>query len=63
MRVNKKKINRFPDYERIDMPDIVTFGTSLFIRKDKRALKIVFPAGQIATFAPEEELGVNNHLA
>ena len=63
MRASKKKINRFPDYERVEMPDVVTFGTNLFIRKDKRALKIVFPAGQIATFAPEEELRVDNELA
>lgn len=54
----KKKQPRpgFEDYELVKMPDIVTFGTSLFMRKDKRALKIVFPAGQMVTFAPEEEI-------
>lgn len=53
----KKKIARkgFEDYELVEMPDVVTFGTSLFIRKDKMALKIVFPAGQICTFAPVED--------
>lgn len=54
----KKKQPRpgFEDYELVEMPDVVTFGTSLFMRKDKRALKIVFPAGQIATFAPLDEI-------
>ena len=46
--------NRFPDYNLITTPEsgVVTFGTNLFLRKDKRAIKIVFPAGQIVTFAP-----------
>lgn len=54
----KKKIPRkgFEDYERVEMPDVVTFGTTLFMRNDKRALKIVFPAGQMVTFAPEDEI-------
>lgn len=54
--MKKKKTPRpvFEDYELVEMPDVVTFGTSLFVRKDKRALKIVFPAGQMVTFAPED---------
>jgi hypothetical protein len=54
----KKKQPRpgFENYELVKMPDVVTFGTSLFMRKDKRALKIVFPAGQMVAFAPEEEI-------
>lgn len=59
--MKKKKISRkgFEDYELVNMPDVVTFGTSLFIRKDKKALKIVFPAGQICTFAPQDEIDGN----
>ena len=30
------------------------------IRKDKRALKIVFPAGTVATFAPLDETEETN---
>lgn len=52
----KKKQPRWPDYEVVKMPHIVTFGTTLFIRKDKRALRIVFPAGQSVTFMPEKEI-------
>lgn len=52
----KKKVARFPDYERVDTTDVVTFGTSIFMRKDKRALIIVFPAGQEMHFAPEDEI-------
>lgn len=52
----RKKKKRFEDYDLVEMPEVVTFGTSLFMRKDKRALKIVFPAGNIVTFAPEEEI-------
>ena len=57
MKKNQKKNPRFPDYERVklEMEDIITFGTSVFIRKDKKALKIVFPTGSILTFAPEDE--------
>lgn len=53
----KKKTSRpgFENYDLVVMPDVVTFGTNLFMRKDKRALKIVFPTGQIATFAPLNE--------
>ena len=54
----KKKKPRpgFEDYDLVEMSDVVTFGTSLFMRKDKKAIKIVFPAGQMVTFAPEEEI-------
>ena len=55
--MKKKKTPRFPDYERVEMPEVVTFGTTLFMRKDNMALKIVFPAGQIVTFAPLDENG------
>lgn len=53
----KKKVRRkgFEDYELVKMPDVITFGTSLYMRNDKMALKIVFPAGQIVTFAPETD--------
>ena len=53
----KKKTPRkgFENYDLVDMPDVVTFGTSLFMRNDHRALKIVFPAGQMVTFAPMDE--------
>ncbi len=54
MKKNKKP--RFPDYELVDMKDVITFGTSVFMRKDKRALIIVFPAGQELHFKPEEEI-------
>jgi len=54
----KKKIPRkgFENYELVKMPDVVTFGTNLFMRNDNRALKIVFPAGQMVTFAPMDEI-------
>ena len=51
--------SRFPDYEKVDTKDMVTFGTNVFIRKDRQALIIVFPAGQELHFAPESEL-MNN---
>ena len=51
-----KKAPRYPDYERVIMPDVVTFGTTVFMRKDKRALLVVFPAGQEMIFAPEDEI-------
>ena len=51
-----KKQSRFPDYNRVNLEDIVTFGTCLFLRHDKQALKIVFPAGQTVTFASVDEI-------
>lgn len=51
----RKKTSRFEGYEIVEMPDVVTFGTSLFIRHDKKVLKIVFPTGTVCTFAPEED--------
>lgn len=54
--MSKKKFKRFPDYDVVVMKDVITFGTTLFIRKDKKALKIVFPAGQTVTFAPQDEI-------
>ena len=52
------KSSRFPDYELVTTKEkeIVTFGTNVWIRKDKRALIIVFPAGQELHFKPEEEI-------
>ncbi len=52
----KKKKARWPDYKLIDLGETVTFGTYLFMRKDKKAIRIVFPAGQTVTFCPEEEI-------
>lgn len=54
--MKKKKQNLWPDYDLIDLKDIVTFGTSLFMRKDKLAIRIVFPAGQSIMFAPMDEI-------
>ena len=54
--MKKKKSSRFPNYERVDTTDIVTFGTSVFIRKDKQALIIVFPCGNELHFKPEDEI-------
>lgn len=54
----KKKLTPragFEDYQHIET-DAVTFGTTLFMRNDRRALKIVFPAGQMVTFAPMDEI-------
>lgn len=53
--MKKQKKTRWPDYERVDLGDTVTFGTSIFMRKDKKAIRILFPAGQSATFALEEK--------
>ena len=44
----------FENYELVATKDIVTFGTSVYIRKDKKALRIVFPSGQVMTFCPVE---------
>ena len=55
--MKKKKIARWPDYERFDTGEVVTFGTSLFLRKDGKALRILFPAGESITFAPLDENG------
>ena len=54
----KKKQSRkgFEDYDLIEMKGVVTFGTSIYMRKDKQAIKIVFPAGQMVTFAPIDEI-------
>lgn len=56
----KKKQPRkgFENYELVDTSDIVTFGTSVFMRNDGQAIKVVFPAGQIMTFAPLDENGI-----
>lgn len=51
-----KKKPRYSDYERVDTKDVITFGTSVYLRKDKRALIIDFPAGQSLHFKPEEEI-------
>ena len=54
--MKRKKKARWPDYELVDLGDTITFGTSLFMRKDGRALRILFPAGQAVTFAPQDEI-------
>ena len=54
--MKRKTKPRFPDYDRVDTKDVVTFGTSVFIRKDRQALIIVFPAGQEMHFKPEQEI-------
>ena len=51
-----KKPQRFPDYERVDTKNVITFGTSVFIHKDKRALIILFPSGEEMHFKPEGEI-------
>ena len=54
--MKKKKQQRWPDYEVIDLKDVVTFGTTLFIRKDHKGLRVLFPAGQCFSFVPEDEI-------
>jgi len=49
----KKKLKKpsDPDYEVVKLPeDIVAFGITLFIRKDKQAFKIDFSDGQSFIF-------------
>lgn len=57
--MKKKLKTRWPDYERVDLKDIVTFGTTIFMRKDKKAIRIIFPAGQSIIFCPEDEIKTN----
>lgn len=62
---NKIKKKRWEDYDVVDLDEfagekVVTFGTTLFMRKDKQALRIVFPTGQIFTFCPQEEIDNKN---
>ena len=59
--MKKKKQPRWPNYDVVDLDKttgrkIITFGTTLFMRKDKQALRIIFPAGQVITFCPQEEI-------
>ena len=42
MKRKTKKFQRFPDYEQIDLGNVVTFGTSVYARKDKCALLLFF---------------------
>ena len=63
----KQRRNGFENYALVDTGNVVTFGTSVFLRKDSKAIKIVFPAGQIMTFAPLDEDGkeigiTNQHI-
>lgn len=30
--MKKKKAPRWPDYDRVEMPDVVTFGTTIYFR-------------------------------
>ena len=61
--MKRKKSPRWPEYDVVEMPDVVSFGTTLFMRKDKRALRRVFPAGQMVTFAPEDEIAAEKLAA
>ena len=54
--MKKKKTPRWPDYDLVDLKDVVTFGTSIYMRKDGRALRVIFPAGQGFLFAPTDEI-------
>jgi len=58
--MKKNKVARWPDYKVVDLGETVTFGTSLFLRNDGRALRVLFPAGQAITFCPEEEIEKEN---
>jgi hypothetical protein len=54
----KKKTPKkgFENYELVKTPEnVVTFGTTLFMRNDGLALKIVFPAGHMVTFEPMKQ--------
>ena len=53
MKIKKKE--RFPDYEKFDTGETITFGTSVYIRKDRQALVIVFPCGNALHFKPADE--------
>ena len=52
----KKEQSKYPDYDLVDTSQATTFGTCVYLRKDKRAIKIVFPAGTSMTFAPMDEI-------
>ena len=52
----KKKNSRFPDYDLVDLKEVITFGTNVWVRKDKLALVIVFPCGNQLHFKPEDEI-------
>jgi len=55
--MKRKKKSPWPNYKVVELPkELITFGTTLFIRDDKHALRIVFPAGQVITFCPETEI-------
>lgn len=54
--MESKRRKGFENYFLIEQKDVVTFGTTLFMRNDRKALKIVFPAGQMVTFAPMDEI-------
>jgi len=59
IKMKKQKKPHWPDYEVIDLDKlagtkVVTFGTTLFQRKDGQALRIVFPCGQTFTWCPQE---------
>ena len=55
MKKKGKPLKGFEDYTIVDTDDVVTFGTTLYLRNDGKALKIVFPAGKMCTFAPVDE--------
>ena len=56
-----KKTPHWPDYDLVELPEgTVTFGTALFMRKDKMALRIVFPSDQSVTFAPTDDLSTDH---
>lgn len=44
--------DRFPNYDPVDLQNIVTFGTQVWIAKDTKSLIIVFPCGNELHFEP-----------
>jgi len=62
----KKKTRKadpfFEGYTIVDTGDTVTFGTSVWTRDEGFGVIIVFPAGQMMKYAPQEEIDQLSHL-